>query len=174
MNKIKTNFNNILQQKGTNDIQEVVKHFQMSEEQTEYFETYLSSLENEIESLKKENKGLDDTLAMLREAKETTRSSKDKEDSLLKKVSTDERSLEARREECVDKENAIKTIGENVKTMLTSFEGSSLASVGTQKYYGTEGDIGHKNIRSYMTILEEYFNNMLNYLSNSPEQKRKL
>jgi len=39
VNKIKVNFNNILQQKQTNDINEVVKHFQMSEEQTEYFET---------------------------------------------------------------------------------------------------------------------------------------
>jgi len=35
VNKIKINFNNILQQKNTTDINEVVKHFQMSEEQTE-------------------------------------------------------------------------------------------------------------------------------------------
>lgn len=99
MNKIKVNFNNILQQKGTTDINEVVKHFQMSEEQTEYFETYLSNLENEIESLKKENKGLEDSLATLTQAKETTRSSKDKENSLVLKLMSEEKALESRKEE---------------------------------------------------------------------------
>lgn len=46
--------------------------------------------------------------------------------------------------------------------MLLAFDESSLASMASQKHYGADGDIGHKNIGSLMTVLEELLNDMLN------------
>lgn len=77
---------------------------------------------------------LEDSLSTLVEAKETTRSSKDKENSLAVKVQSEERMLESRKEETADKEQSIKLIGENVKEMLDAFNESSLATMATQKH----------------------------------------
>lgn len=77
---------------------------------------------------------MEDSLTTLLDAQKTNRSSKDNEKGFKEKVQQEEKALDARKEETQEKENAIKMIGENVKNMLTAFEGSSLASMATQKH----------------------------------------
>jgi len=77
---------------------------------------------------------LEDSLTTLLDAQKTNRSSKDNEKGFKEKVQQEEKALDARKEETQEKENAIKMIGESVKTMLCAFENSSLASMATQKH----------------------------------------